>query len=274
MNEKWKLVIPIVVFLVLMLPVMMGFKITNNYYADAKDRVAGYVKECDEGTSELSEDSCNKFREYKVTYKEYSNELNTNSIEKVYSHIFLVATPFIMTVLFVLPLMRDKKLKEKDYKNLMLKIIKNAYSISWVLPAICLIRGIATFIGVSRVNAISSFNLFYPLLDALLAFMFMGIIINIALIVARKLNNEIIYLVGGAACYSLIAFLIDRLGNLLVHWEMRSGEYLNIFALNFINIRYVSAFFNLFFMFVISGVVLYFGYRDSKKLIADCKNNA
>lgn len=272
MNRKFSFIIPIVVFIVLLMPIAKGFKITKEQYKSTKETINNVVAECNEGNSSLSENACKNFQTYKITYQDYQHDFYKNSYGK-YENILLVSSAFVIVLLYVLPLFRNKKIKIKDYRDLIIEIFKNAYPVAWVYPTLVLIKGILTFIGVSMVNSIPIYYIFCPILETILAFIFMMIIINLALMVARKVNNPLFYTITSCIFYSFIALIINKTGNLLVHFGANFGKYLNILTIDFSEINYISAFIVIGLLSLLSWFIVYLLYRDEKKLINYCKEN-
>ena len=272
MNKKFSFIIPIVVFIVLLMPIAKGFKITREQYKNTKETINSVVEECKEENSSLSESACENFENYKISYQDYQHDFYKNSYGK-YENILLVSSAFVIVLLYVLPLFRNKKIKAKDYQELIIEVFKNAYPIAWVYPTLVLIKGILTFIGAMMVNYIPIYYVFCPILETILAFIFMMIIINIALIIARKVNNPLFYVITSCIFYSFVALIINKTGNLLVHFGANFGKYLNLLTIDFSSINYISAFIVIGLMCLLSWFIVYLLYRDEKKLIKYCKEN-
>lgn len=272
MNKKIVYLLSIIVFLILLVPVIGGYKETKNIFQNNKEKVASLVKECQDNDTPLSISSCQKLKDYKVSYLEYHDELNLNSLENTTGHLLFISLPFIIITLFGLKCLRDGNAKLKDYKKIIIALFKSVYSVAWIYPLIVFIKGILAFYGVWQINPVSIFNIFIPFIDMILAFMFISIIINIGLMVARFLNNPIIYLFGSGIIYTILAFIISQIGNLFAK-SFRFGMYIDIFNLTLIETDYIANIIILTLLYISSLGVLFILYKNKKSLINYVKKN-
>ncbi len=264
MNKKWSVIIPIVVFIVMLVPTILGYQETTKYYHKSMANIENVKEECDKLSNEGSDLACLKIDEYKVSFFGFRDQMNINSLETTASKIFLVVSPFILITLFVLPLLTNKSARIKDYKKVLLNIIEESYKIVWAFPLIIFLKDILTFIGASKINAIPISYLFLSITDFVLAFFFMSIIINIALMGARFIKQPLYYLVGGLSFYTIVAFIINLFGKI---FPLRIGKYFNIFSLDFIKINYLYSYIIITLLFILSSVALYVLFKDKKKFI-------
>ena len=278
MKRKLKIILIVTYILVMFIPYLTSFRDAKKEIIKQKEF---YTLKCQDLNDENKNYFCNILKNYQVTFSNMWQRLSPGK-----SEIVFVILPFLLVALYLLPYLKNKVISSfllrESYSTFLTKRLLPIYAFAFIYSFILLLLGIMTMGFILSINPISLTELKMAFFNALVAFLMFIIIINIALIVGRKVHKPIAYFISSGISFVMFALIFNIIGNKLYDMGYKFGYY---FDLTFpINHFYDSEFLlgsytninNIIILLIltfISSLIVILCYKNKEKLILDCEKN-